>query len=305
MTTQSYQFDTLPFINIENYKIDDITQTQFDYFLQQVNAHFKYVIQQRLDWLITALDYKIGFGHLVIRFKRIEDGLFYIFRVPIYSQEQLKTAMRARRLLQDKPYVCELIYHDEKCMIEQYIDGVEFSNKIEDNKIVRLALALKDLHTSIPTQGCGRINYAANADQSNVISHYRIALDEYWKRLQKVVDSKEFEQIVIQVERMLEQSIQYLPCVLCHNDLWRSNILFSNDQPILIDWDLLGSYPKESDLTFLWNARLTERQISVFSEVYGDLGQPEHLAWFRLVKEMGKKDGMRVNKIRTILEFYV
>jgi len=75
VTTESYQFDTLPFINIENYKIDEITQTQFDHFLQQVNAHFKYVIQQRLDWLITALDYKIGFGHLVIRFKRIEDGL--------------------------------------------------------------------------------------------------------------------------------------------------------------------------------------------------------------------------------------
>lgn len=261
----------------------------FREFLKEINEHFVHVMEDRLRWaVLDPPQYIQGNGNVVIRF-RTAQGLF-IFRVPKFSQFQLRSVGLAYAHFGRMGVMPELVYKDGKCVIERYAEGITLSAGANDATIQALARRLAEIHT-IEATGFGRLTHGNSGWYANVAEWAAENVIDFPRR--RSVDREE-DELSADENRVLEamaaqvtavpESVLRMPTRVCHGDLWRSNVIVGADSRItLIDWDTLGAYPREGDLIVMVDAGFDARQKALFLEAYGDdTLDAEAIAWLSL-----------------------
>ena len=265
-------------------------EADFQHFLKEINDHFVHVVGERLGWkVLERPSYTVGNGNVVLRFRTAE-GLF-AFRVPRFSQVQLRSVALARHHFADLGLMPALVYRDGKCELERYVPGLPLSAAAQDDTLVGLAQQLSRLHT-VPASGFGRLTHGSSgwfADAAAWAAANPMVVHTGHRRGEEEVALEPHEAAAADA---LAQRIATLPAALhgapvcvCHGDLWRSNIVVGPEGgTTLIDWDALGAYPREADLVLLVDADLDARQKALFLQAYGHPVDPVLLQWFALCR---------------------
>jgi hypothetical protein len=272
----------------------------FEKFLGEIHDHFVHVVGERLEWqVLERPSYTVGNGNVVLRF-RTAQGLF-LFRVPRFSQLQLRSLALARLHFGELGLMPELVYRDGKCEIERYMRGLPLSAGVSDETLQGLARQLAAVH-QLPAMGCGRLVHGrvgTYADVATWLAETPVTVHSGRRHAEQAdapLDAEETEAAAALSERMRHPPPQLLqaPCVVCHGDLWRENIVVGPEgETTLIDWDMLGAYPREADLVLLVNADLDARQKALFLQAYGHPVDAESLQWWNL-RRMARDRRMRL-----------
>jgi thiamine kinase-like enzyme len=128
-------------------------------------------------------------------------------------------------------------------------------------------------------------------------SYYLKNIEKAWDKVEHLIklESKDLQILKNHWYSVLQECDGEL--VICHGDLWRNNIFYSDDTKriILIDWDTCGIYHKENDLRFLLNKHITEDQRNAFFTHY-PYDVDEHLLyWYRLTNQL-KYGGLEITR---------
>jgi hypothetical protein len=266
----------------------------FSNFVYEIYEHFYLVVRKKLGWKPTNIKINRGIHNIVIGFKFLEQG--YIFRVPLQGIHQLKTIMCIRQKLNGKSYFIDVLYYDDKCLIERYADGQLFDGSSDPYAFTKLAAVMADIHR-FPGRKFGPLVYENVGIANDFKSYYLKNIEKAWDKVEHLIklESKDLQILKNHWYSVLQECDGEL--VICHGDLWRNNIFYSDDTKriILIDWDTCGIYHKENDLRFLLNKHITEDQRNAFFTHY-PYDVDEHLLyWYRLTNQL-KYGGLEITR---------
>ncbi len=264
---------------------------EFQRFLKEIDDHFVYVLSELLHWEVEERpQFAVGAGNVVIRFKT-RDGRF-LFRVPKVSQQQLRRVALAYALFGKTGLMPERIYFDGKCVIERYVEGMALSTRTSDQALVALGRALSQIH-AVPGDAYGPLSHGTTGSCADPQEYYG------QKPFPPADDGERDEDLTEREERrlgclsdrasVLPDRLARAPRFLGHGDMWRRNIVIKDDRLKLIDWDRIGSYPREHDFVFMVDADLEQTQKDLLLASYRFELDPELLAWFSLRRVLGNR----------------
>jgi predicted Ser/Thr protein kinase len=261
------------------------SKRDFALFIYDIHEHFDLVVRTKLDWNPTNIKINQGHNNIVIGFDFLEQR--YVFRVPKRGIRQLKTIMCIRQQLNGKPYFPNVIYYDDKCLIEHYADGEQLNELSDSNAFAKLAVVMADIHHYQGRQ-FGPLIYGNSGVANDFRSYYIEGIDKSWDRIEHFIklESTELQILKNHWYEVLQQSNSEL--VICHGDLAHHNIFYSENKKLitLIDWDACGIYHKEKDLRFLLNKHITEEQRNAFL-IHYPYDVDEHLLyWYCLTNQL-------------------
>lgn len=271
------------------------TKPDFDRFLREIEDHFVHVVEDRLRWQVLEQPQRqVGNGSVVLRFLTPQGR--FIFRVPQFSQEQLRAVMLAYRYLGASGMMPEKLYHDGKCIVEQFIDGAPLSGRSADAVLQALARRLATIH-AMPATGFGPLLHTTHGRYPDAQAWLEDAGGRVAPRDQPQWHDEELGPDEIDSLLALHaqaarapRALAAAPTCLGHGDLWRRNIVATPEGVVkLIDWDGIGAYPREHDFAFMAEADLDARQQEVVLAAYGQPLDPSLLRWFSLRKLVGKR----------------
>jgi hypothetical protein len=257
----------------------------FAHFIYDIHEHFDLVIRTKLDWKPINIKINQGHNNIVMGFDFLEQG--YVFRVPKRGIRQLKTIMCIRQQLNGKSYFPDVIYYDDKCLIEHYANGEQLTELSDSNAFAKLALVMADIH-HYPGRQFGPLMYGNSGVANDFKSYYIKGIDKAWDRIERFIklESTDLQILKNHWYAVLEQSDG--EHVICHGDLAHQNIFYSEDKKsiTLIDWDACGIYHKEKDLRFLLNKHITEKQRNAFFIHYPYYVDEHLLYWYSLTNQL-------------------
>jgi aminoglycoside phosphotransferase (APT) family kinase protein len=254
----------------------------FSAFIDEIHEHLVYVLREKFGWNdIQTPEMSFGAGHVVIRFEK--NGQRMVLRVPRHDLAQLKRNMLAYRYVGNSGLMPEKIYHDSKCIIEQYVDGQSLNPAVSDQVIIDLAQKLSCMH-AVATENYGPLDFDLQGSYADASNFYAgrppIAVDRSDDDL--TAAEAAFFDIAIGQANKIHPDLPAARTRLGHGDLWRKNIIVNQDKFKIIDWDRIGAYPLEHDLVFMIDADLTELQKDMFFAHYNQDVNLDLLNWFAL-----------------------
>lgn len=236
--------------------------------LDEIHDHLVYVLKEKLGWLDASNpEMNMGAGHVLIRFERA--GQRYVFRVAKHGLEQHKRTMLAYRLVGALDLVPEKIYHDGICLVERHVDGVPMTAGVSDAVLVHLATQLGWMH-ALPAQGFGPLDYDTQGIFADAAAYYldRPTVDVDWSEADLTDEQHAELSFVIEDANAIPPALLNAPVHIGHGDLWRNNILVTSTQSKILDWERIGAYPIERDLSFILAPGLSSRQRALFFSNY-------------------------------------
>lgn len=275
----------------------------FDKFLKDIDDHFVHVVGDLLGWKVQERpDFRVGAGSVVLRF-RTQQGLF-IFRVPQFSQEQLRRIALAYLHFGASGLMPEKIYHDGKCVLERYVPGVPLSARADDASLAALGRQLALLH-ALPASGFGPLSHGTTALFADVAEWLAQApspspdIDDEAGHVEELDDDARAALQALYAEVAAPPAaLLQAPCRVGHGDLWRSNIVMGADGGVtFIDWDRIGAYPREHDFVYLSDAELEPRQRDVVLQAYGHPLDRGLVHWFALRRLLGNRRMLARDKL--------
>lgn len=271
--------------------------------LNEINDHLVYVLTERLGWHDAARpEMSVGGGHVVIRFEK--DGQLLVFRVPKFGIMQLKRNMMAYRYLGHLDIIPEKIYHDGKCIIERHADGTFFNSQVTDAVLKRMAQQLSAMH-EVKAQGFGPLDFELQGSCPDAKAYYQAQVPIEIDGAEMDLSVAEADTLAAAVSQsaIVPVQLQSAKTFLGHGDLWRNNILVTQDGFKIVDWDKIGAYPIECDLAFLWVADLSASQRELFFKSYAHEVNLGSLSWFatrHILLDGGLRLSKKVEKIQEI-----
>ncbi|MCL2362311.1 MAG: aminoglycoside phosphotransferase family protein [Defluviitaleaceae bacterium] len=139
------------------------------------------------------------------------------------------------------------ITDDENRLWLEHIDGVsglELTKDMYEAAAYELGRFQGKLYTEQPAALCSIDNLGEVDAMEKFYRHYKS-----WNVVYDYVRSQESEipghlcKMIIDADKKADEyfnHIQSLPIVLCHRDFWVTNIIYSEDKILLIDWDTTG-----------------------------------------------------------------
>lgn len=260
-------------------------ERDFAHFIYEIYDHFDLVVIAKLGWKPTNIKITQGTNNIVIGFSYLAQN--YIFRVPKYGIRQLKAIMCIRQQLNGKPYFPDILYYDDKCLIEQYADGKFLDELSDPNAFAKLASVMADFH-SLPGCKFGPLMYKNFGVADDFQSYYPQNFNKFWDKMEQNI---QFERNVLKLLkshwRCVLQGCNDEP-VICHGDLWHNNIFYSNDSKkiTLIDWERCGVYHREKDLRFLLSQSITKEQRNTFLTHYPYEVNEKLMHWYELTSQL-------------------
>jgi hypothetical protein len=225
-------------------------KNSFDCFLSEIDLHFQNVVKKRLGWgELQEAKFKVGASSVVIRFR--VGGEYFIFRVPKYSQRQLRACLIAWQHFADSGLMPEKIYHDEKCIVERFLPGhVLAEGPVGDCELEKMAEALRTLH-SITATGFDRIAYDCEGENKNLADCFLPYVEPgiNWLEEQRIIDNirlSHLREIMSVMPDPAEKKV-----FICHGDMSAANIMVDRDAVRFIDWDGICAFPREYDFSYL------------------------------------------------------
>jgi thiamine kinase-like enzyme len=225
-------------------------QLAFEFFLKEVDSHFHHVVEKLLGWdKPQEVQFRTGSSSVVIKF-RVGDE-FYIFRVPKFGRFQVRIYLVAHQHFSDSGLMPEKIYHDERCILERFIDGKSpKGEQIEDEEIKKMGSAFRLLHR-FPSAGFDCVMHGKEGTKKNLSDCFSTYVREgmEWLEQNHIMDDERLEHLK-KIMAVMPEPADDQPC-LCHGDLSSGNIIITEGGVTLIDWDCLSSFPREYDFSFL------------------------------------------------------
>lgn len=270
----------------------DADDPAFQQFLKEIDDHFVHVVGDLLGWTVFGSpEFNVGSGNVVIRFEN-QAGGHYLFRVPRFSQDPLRRVALAYRHFGASGLLPEQIYIDGKCALERYAQGLALSDRSPDPALMALGRALAQVH-AVSGAGYGPLSHGTTGGFADAGACY--AQSMFSARVgdaDEDLDEREAGMLERLAQRagQLPAALHDAPVRLGHGDLWRRNIIVNAgaDAGItLIDWDRIGSYPREHDFVFMVDADLSVRQKQVVLYAYGADLDAQLLDWFALRRLIG------------------
>ena len=268
----------------------DLSTPEFQRFLKEIDDHFVYVVGDLLQWkVLERPQIKVGSGNVVLRFKT-QEGLF-IFRVPQHSQQQLRRVALAYQHFGPSGLMPEPIYRDGKCVLERYVEGLPLSDRATDAELVTLAQKLALVH-AVPADRFGVLSHGstgihADADASYAPLKVESSDDSTLEDAALTPDESSAFDAMAHRAALVPVAVRRAPCFLGHGDLLRNNIVLGAQGVYFIDWDRIGSYPREHDFVFLTDADLSPRQQALVLAHYPQALDPVLLNWYALRRVVG------------------
>jgi len=270
----------------------------FESFLKEIDDHLNHVLQ-KLGWVLTVPPrFTRGHGSVVIHLTT-RDGDF-IFRVPRYSQKQLRKIHLAYRLFGEQSCMPKKYYHDGKCVIEEYVEGPPASSQMTLSQCEELGRRLKQLHVR-EGFGFGPLVYDHTGKNETAEKHYAKRMTDQFRYLQdkKILAAEE----ICRLESFFTAGLEKLsnrPVVVCHGDLSPGNIILGA-QIKFIDWDNIAVYPREFDFIFLHELDFSEAQKKHLCDSYGQEIDLALVFWrtiFRIVTNIRDVKQKRIDSLR-------
>lgn len=257
----------------------------FAHFIYDIYEHFDLVVKTKLNWKPANIKINQGHNNIVMGFDFLDQR--YVFRVPKRGIRQLKTIMCIRQELNGKPYFPDVIYYDDKCLIEHYADGEQLNALSDSNVFAKLAVVIAEIH-HYPGRQFGPLMYGNSGVANDFKSYYIEGIEEAWNKVEHFtkLEPTDLQTLKDHWYAVLQQSDGEL--VICHGDLSHHNIFYSEEKEsiTLIDWDACGIYHKEKDLRFLLNKHITEEQRNAFFTHYPDEVDEDLLYWYSLTNQL-------------------
>lgn len=260
--------------------------------LDEIHDHLVHVLTEKLHWMdAIEPEMSAGGGHVVIRFKRA--GQRYVFRVAKHGLPQHKRTMLAYRLAGPLGLMPEKIYHDGVSVVERHAEGSALSARVAGAVLARLGQGLGRLH-ALPAQGFGPLDFDAQGAFPDAMTYFAaqpaVSLD--WAESDVPDTAVERLQAAVQDANEVPLSVRDSPVRLGHGDLWGHNVIVDATSFTIIDWDRIGAYPVERDLTFLLLLGLSAAQCEALLGAYPlrDAISRQRLIWFarrRLLRDRG------------------
>jgi len=254
--------------------------------LPEIDRHFEHLMRDVLKWSVEPpIEFNFGAGNVVLRFRA--QGERYLMRVPKFSHQQIRTYMLARRHFEGQSFFPDVVYADELCVIERYVEAEPLSESTSLSDMERLGDALRRLH-QYPAQGHGPLTHAnvGKFDQPRlVIKEQRILQGMKWLVEQQRMSVQQEALMLSHFEWGLQRWAQS-PIRICHGDLNLSNILLNPQQLVFIDWDHLGAYPIERDFMSSHLRRLNPTQLHALYQGYADSVSSELVRWFDVFRHI-------------------
>jgi len=276
---------------------------QFSAMLDEINDHLVYVLTEKLGWHDAVHpEMSVGGGHVVIRFEK--DGQRLVFRVPKFGIMQLKRNMMAYRYLGHLDIIPEKVYHDGKCIIERHADGRAFSSQVTDAVLKRMGSQLSSMH-EIKAAGFGPLDFELQGSSPDATAFYQdqVPIEIDWAEMDLSGVQADILAAAVAQSATVPAELQSAKTLLGHGDLWRNNILMTQDSFKIVDWDKIGAYPIECDLAFLWVADLSSSQRELFFKSYVHEVNRGLLRWFatrHILLDGGLRLSKKVEKIQEI-----
>lgn len=270
---------------IEDFEKLGLLEQKFHTFIFDIYDHFNLVVIKKLGW--DPIDVKItqGTNNVVIGFSYLDAR--YIFRVPKYGIRQLKTVMCIRRILGGKPYFIDVIYYDDKCLIERFVNGKFLDKNADSEGFIQLAKVMTDIH-NLSGENFGPLKYKNIGIAESFQSYYLHNIDTIWDANSPYLnfESNKLDELKKYWYSVLLNTKS--EAVICHGDLWHNNIFYCNNNQLvtLIDWDRCGIYHREKDLRFLISKEITEEQRSSFYAHYPYDIDEILLYWYNLTMQL-------------------
>ncbi len=268
---------------------------KFEAFLREIDDHLNYVLK-KLGWeLIVAPQFTRGHGSVVIHLTTVDGN--YIFRVPRYSQVQLRKIHLAYRLFGGESYMPKYFYHDEKCFIEEYVEGSLASSQMTLNQCDELGGNLRKIHAN-KGYGFGPLDYDKTSNNESFGEYNEKRISDQFKYLyeNKILSNVEVSQLEIFFTDCIVK-FSKCPVVICHGDLWPGNIIAGKSVKF-IDWDNIAAYPREFDFIFLNELELSHMQKKHIFDAYGYEIDQSIVLWrtiYIIVKNCRKISTNRLN----------
>lgn len=254
----------------------------FAAIVDEIHNYFVYVCREKFGWTtVNNMEMSSGKGHVVIRFEK--NGKRMVFRVAKHAANQQKRNLLAYDHVGELGLMPEKIYHDSKCVIENYVDGQALNSGISNNAIIELARKISRMH-SMPAQGYGPLDSVGHGTFDHVLSYYeKFQLQPIdYSEVDLTTEESDFLERVRASLTTLPKALLNAKTYIGHGDLWRKNILVDRDQVRVIDWDWIGAYPVEHDLVFLVDAQFSDAQKQMFYEHYQIVVNLDLVRWFSL-----------------------
>ena len=136
---------------------------------------------------------------------------------------------------------------DETQIWMEYVDGVtglELTPEMFERAAEEIGRFQGKLYAEQPAVLRNLINLSRVDAMKNFYLHYRSWNEVYdYIRSDDCEIPKHLREMIISTDENADEiwsRIEKLPIVLCHRDFWVTNIFFSKDRIILIDWDTTG-----------------------------------------------------------------
>ncbi|PCJ16466.1 MAG: hypothetical protein COB02_16125 [Candidatus Cloacimonadota bacterium] len=215
----------------------------YKFINSQVLPHFKKVLTG-LNWDPNIEpEILIARGHIIFKF--LFENKSYIYRLAKFSHQQIQRQIIASRLY--KEFCPEIFYFDERCIIEEYISGDNFTHKTNYELWEQLGHILSTLH-KLKCNGFGDLVSSNNSEfatfedfiQDN-LSNISLIHKEQFLSKEKI---KKLENFISNPPPSADLNTKIM-----HGDIWPQNIIHSKktNKPMLIDWENISSNYRESD----------------------------------------------------------
>jgi thiamine kinase-like enzyme len=164
----------------------------------------------------------------------------------------------------------EVVYLDTKTgvKVSKYVEGTPLSVSMTDDDYPRVASALRKLHQAkLPGEDYGL---------KTRLRHY--------EKLLKNAPSSNYYALKMQWLKMYDAYFVNLPKVLCHGDAQRSNLVKSDEQLYLLDWEFSGLNDPFYDIASFGNIDFkdAEKLLEFYLERKPTLIEIAHIRFYRM-----------------------
>jgi aminoglycoside phosphotransferase (APT) family kinase protein len=270
--------------------------------IEEIHEYFVFVLKEKLNWMDASQpEMSAGGGHVVIRFER--GGQRYIFRVAKHGLHQHKRTMLAYRHLGHLDIIPNKVYHDGVSLIERYASGRSLSEHVNDLVLKNLAQKLSQIH-AIAAKGFGPLEFDVQGSFADASMYYHTqpAVTLNWAEADVSDDHAQQLTAALLVANTVPPALVDAPVCLGHGDLWGNNVLVTETDFKILDWDRIGAYPLERDLIFLLVLDFSKSQRELFFSSYAqrDIVNIQLLRWFakhRVMRDRGLRLDRKLAKV--------
>jgi len=210
-------------------------------------------------------------SYFLVRFPH--QGEEWVYRYAISGGKRIQRLVLAFEHFSNTSFMPKCLYFDEACLIEQYAGESHTEDTLSDDQLKLLACSLSSIHAK-SSQGFGWLLYDRQGEHQSLqgFIHWTES-DLRHVEEQKILTGQELSRLK-NLCRFQERWNEKIPG-LVHGDVRLENLHWHGTHLKMIDWDRIGSMPREYDFLRLVSQIPTKKMQTLLKNYQ----YSEHLDW--------------------------